>query len=116
MTGVEILNATEIIDFAFSTEIAIIILIGNLVLANLIAFILMQTSVPKDKSWFIILNLIGCFLGIVTGYAVAQDAEKVPTGKYEYQVIINENVKLNEFLESYVIIKQEGKIYTVVEK
>lgn len=86
MTGVEILNATEIIDFAFSTEIAIIILIGTLAIANLLAFILMQSIVPKDKSWFIILNLIGCFLGILTGYLVASDAKKVHTGKYECEL------------------------------
>ena len=33
----------------------------------------------------------------------------------EYKVTINDSVKMNDFLEQYEIIDQEGKIYTVKE-
>lgn len=36
--------------------------------------------------------------------------------RYEYKVIIDDNVSVNEFIEKYEIIDQEGKIYTVIEK
>lgn len=39
-----------------------------------------------------------------------------PSGKYTYKVTISENVKMNEFLDKYIIIKQEGKIYTIKER
>jgi len=34
----------------------------------------------------------------------------------EYQVTINENVKMSEFTSKYVVIKQEGQIFTIKEK
>lgn len=34
----------------------------------------------------------------------------------EYQVTIDENVSMVEFMEKYEILKQDGKIYTITEK
>ena len=34
----------------------------------------------------------------------------------EYKVIIDDSVSMNEFLDKYEILDQEGKIYTVKEK
>ena len=34
----------------------------------------------------------------------------------EYKVTIDDSVSMNEFLDKYEIIDQEGKIYTVKEK
>jgi hypothetical protein len=34
----------------------------------------------------------------------------------EYKVAIDDSVSINEFLDKYEIIGQEGKIYTVKEK
>lgn len=36
-----------------------------------------------------------------------------PTGTYTYKVTVSDDVKMNEFLEQYEIVSQEGKIYTV---
>lgn len=33
-----------------------------------------------------------------------------------YQVILNDDVSYNEFIEKYEVIKQEGRIYTIYEK
>lgn len=38
------------------------------------------------------------------------------TGKYEYKVIIDDSVSMNDFLDKYEIIDQEGKIYIVRER
>ena len=40
----------------------------------------------------------------------------VPTGKYEYQVTINNSVSMTEFYDKYEIVEVEGKIYTIREK
>ena len=56
--------------------------------------------------------LVSIFFGMLIGYDV-----KEPT-KYEtqYKITISDEVPMNEFLERYEIISQEGKIYTVREK
>lgn len=38
------------------------------------------------------------------------------TGEYEYKVTIDDSVSMNEFLDKYEILDQEGKIYTVRER
>jgi hypothetical protein len=38
------------------------------------------------------------------------------THKVQYKVTISDEVSMNEFLEKYEIIEQEGKIYTIEEK
>lgn len=35
---------------------------------------------------------------------------------YEYKVLIDDSVPLNEFNEKYEILDQEGQIYTVIER
>jgi hypothetical protein len=39
-----------------------------------------------------------------------------PTGKYEYKVLISEEVKLGDFEKKYEIINKDGQIYTIQEK
>lgn len=38
------------------------------------------------------------------------------TGEYHYKVTIDDSVSMNEFLDKYEILDQEGKIYTVRER
>ena len=40
----------------------------------------------------------------------------VPTGKYDYQVTIDDSVLMVEFTEKYEIVEINGKIYTIREK
>ena len=35
---------------------------------------------------------------------------------YEYKVLVEDSVPLNEFNEKYEILDQEGQIYTVIER
>ena len=43
---------------------------------------------------------------------------EAPATEYatEYKVTIDDSVSMNEFMDKYEIINQEGKIYTVREK
>ena len=49
-------------------------------------------------------TLIGCTTGEPTEYET------------QYKVVIDDSVSMNDFIEKYEIIDQEGKIYTVREK
>lgn len=61
--------------------------------------------------------LIGGLIGIVAGLLAAvvvgiTTIEYYPT----YKVIIADEVSMNEFMDKYEILNQDGKIYTVKER
>ena len=63
--------------------------------------------------------LIPCVVVIVVMFVVAilgGTDNKNSIHHMEYKVIINDSVKMNNFVEYYEILDQEGKIYTVRER
>ena len=52
--------------------------------------------------------LFGTLVGRTTGDPIEYETQ--------YKVVIDDSVSMNEFIEKYEIIDQEGKIYTVREK
>ena len=52
--------------------------------------------------------LFGTLVGRTTGEPIEYETR--------YKVVIDDSVSMNDFLEEYEIIDQEGKIYTVREK
>ncbi len=106
MNGVEILSTTAItawygwtfgVAFFITVAACLIVLfstgeIGSGIGAGIIAFLLCTL-------------FFGC-LGI----------GEYETGEYEYKVTIDDSVSMNEFLDKYEILDQEGKIYTVKER
>ena len=57
------------------------------------------------------------FIGVFTVPFTLADANPIPI-KYEthYQVIIDDSVSMNDFLDKYEIIDTEGKILTIRER
>lgn len=53
-------------------------------------------------------TLLGTVIGILGGIPVEYQTE--------YKVTISDEVSINEFLEKYEIINQEGRIYTIRER
>ena len=116
MTGVEILSQTDI----YKTEgypwiIGIFLCVG--LLAGVIGAIVEAQSFGFSDITFPIV-LIGFLLGLaigLTGFALT--LHESDTADYtEYKVIIDDSVSMNEFLDKYEILDQEGKIYTVKER
>ena len=67
--------------------------------------------------WFILIcAAIGIVGGLIIG-GIVGNIGKTPTA-YEthYKVTIDDSVSMNEFLDKYEILDQEGKIYTVKER
>lgn len=58
--------------------------------------------------------IIGFFIGVL-GYLMSIHETDV-VSHIEYKVIADDSVSMNEFLDKYEILDQEGKIYTVKEK
>lgn len=60
---------------------------------------------------------IGVFIGVLAGFLVGvvvgvAEIEYYPT----YKVTISDEVSMNEFMNKYEILNQDGKIYTVKER
>lgn len=116
MNGVEILNETQVVaESAFNwTAFWIVgsIILGIIVIIGIIISI---TDGPDLVGW-IILMCCGIILSLIFGFIFGTGCE-TPT-KYEthYQVIIDDSVSMNDFLDKYEIIDTEGKIITVRER
>ena len=116
ISGVEILNETQVVTesaFAwipFWTVCSIIL--GIFIVTGIILSI---TSGPDLEGWMIIIGT-GIILGLLFGF-ISGVMFGTPT-KYEthYQVIVNDSVSMNDFLDKYEIVDTEGKIFTVIAK
>lgn len=63
-------------------------------------------------------TLLGCLVGLVIGalLGAASSTPIVEKTEIQYKVTLSDEVSLNDFLERYEILEQEGKILTIVEK
>ena len=109
LEGIEILNQTEIMGS--STWNTVLIIFGSmLAFTGLMTMILYNDQLGTFLSG-IFLFVIG-FFSISIGYIIKTE----PTGIYEYQVTIDESVLATDLYENYEVIKQDGKIWTIMEK
>ena len=116
MTGVEVLSSEKIVAATNFNWIGFWITIGIVCIVSVFIGII-SGSINNDMMLglgvflmsFIFLSAI---MGITIGYGTGK-----PT-KYEtyYKVTINNSVSMNEFMDKYEILDQEGKIYTVKER
>lgn len=97
------INGVEVLDKSEITEPALLGIIIGVVIGIIANFILVYFTDSEFLGWF-----VGAILCLVV-MAISIH----PTGKYEYKVIITDEVSLNEFNEKYEITDQEGKIYTI---
>ena len=107
----EILNVgTATIDYLGGWSASVIIFItcaSSFFVLSLVFGICDYSSIAEV---FFIIGLI-CVFGAFYDYST-NNPVKVTT----YQVILDDDVSYNEFVEKYKVIKQEGRIYTVYEK
>jgi hypothetical protein len=118
MNGVEILNVTghAIMEHAWSWQMCFGLFIGLTCFCVLIGLIQGICDCDVDG---------GVLAGLIVGLICALTLSPICTvifsrkeiGKeYHYKVTIDDSVSMNEFLDKYEILDQEGKIYTVKER
>lgn len=114
MNGVEILAMEEVaVSFGFNWSafwIAFGIILGILSIIGIIASI-------KFYDWSCAVGLIvlGVIFGLFFGGLSGDELETPAEYETRYKVTISDEVSMNDFLERYEILDQEGKIYTVRE-
>ena len=110
MQGIEFLTSTQVVtNYTFNTTafwITALIIIG---ISVLIGICEMETFLPYS----IFGVICGFFLGVVIGGVVLSEPNDYET---QYKVTISDEISMNEFLEQYEIVEQEGKLITIREK
>ena len=118
MVGVEILAMEEVVTAtAFNWGIFGIVggaILGAALLISLLICCLSMWGFDGELfTWFCVLGVgIGTIFGVAAGTGNGTPVET----ETHYKVIISDEVSMNEFLERYEVVDQDGKIYTVVER
>lgn len=115
MTGVEILAMEEVVtEFSFCW-LAFWIAFGVTLMLCVGSGILFSNS-TNDWSYLVLLVLAGLFMGALFATLFGTLFETPIEYETQYKVIVSDGVPMNDFLDKYEIIDQEGKIYTVRER
>ena len=115
MSGVEILSIIEEPVLLFNGEASGI----TFFITSVIFFFIGSYLSITESEWiyfpiFLITGIIvGVLLAIPAGAICCTETDEVETS---YKVTVSDEVSLNEFLDKYEIIDQDGKIYTVRER
>lgn len=119
MNGIEILNEIpiyNIAEWALGTA-------GFILIATPLVFLIYSIIQWEDFIYVVLNAICGFFVGlfitllfiVFTSKAdIAYDKNDVEY--YQYQVIVSDEVKFNEFMEKYEILEQNGDIYTIQER
>lgn len=115
--GVTVLNMYDIVsseyhDIVYPTVAFTIITVSGIAL---IIYLLLATKRIKDAFIplvIVVLFTLSCMVASIYGFTL------LPENKYQtrYEVTISNDVNFNEFNSKYQVVKQEGLIYTIVEK
>ena len=114
MTGVEILATQEVVvSSTFNWTAFFVAFCATIFIMFLIGVVMSVTSGNwADIIMTIVLGIVaGSLFGGLCGSEIAKPTEY----ETQYKVTISDEVPMNDFLERYEIIDQEGKIYTVRE-
>ena len=116
MNGVEILVVNEVARFpGFNSEAFAEVFWAAFALFILGGFVAGLFERDFWLTFWVI--FIGAGFSVVLGiFAGIVSYDEVTDCYTEYKVTVSDEVSMNEFLERYEIIDQEGKIYTVVER
>lgn len=117
MSGVEILSQEPIYETAFLWWLILIFAGVGLIIGIIIAITHYIDYKLLDLSDFAIIFLctvLGAWTGMIGMFMTEYETDTID--HIEYKVTINDSVSMNEFLDKYEILDQEGKIYTVKER
>ena len=112
--GIEVLHVTDIMtcpDWA-----KYFVCIG--LICTLISCIMIINLHDIYNDWGMGLNIgfILIFMMMLLVGGIRASHENIPTGKYEYQVTIDDTVPATYLYENFEVISQEGKIWTIRQK
>ena len=110
MNGVEILSSETIYNTVLPEWC-----IGVGLVCSFIFTILMVIFMANEHDTGAVLSILAIIASIVVS-GLGDTINKNSINHIEYKATIDDSVSMNEFLDKYEILDQEGKIYTVKER
>ena len=111
MSGINVLNKTQIMETP--SWVYTLFFAG---LISVVIGIVFLISVKKNNFKSFIIGLVLFIIGLVLINAPTEYADIMPTGKYQYEVTIDENVSFVDLNNKYNVIEQRGDIYVLEDK
>lgn len=112
MNGIDILNQVEITTAAYPLWVG-----AGLFCISLVAIIYGVYLIILDNGFKRVFGIVGCVIGGVAFYiGIITSCMTSKTGKYQYEVTIDESVSMTEFYEKYDVVEQRGSIWVIEEK
>jgi hypothetical protein len=115
MTGVEILAVQEVVT-AYAFNWTAFWITASIVFGLLLATGLVSSIVQDYWGILIFCIVLAIFLTGLFGLLIGEVLAKPTEYETQYKVIISDEVPMNDFLDKYEIVDQDGKIYTVRER
>ena len=111
MTGINILNKTEIMEYTYEQNIFFAVLF----IVWIISAMLIVIGLICESKWS---TIIGGILFLITNIVIgAVDLEKSKnTGRYKYEATIDKDVPFTEVYKKYDVVKQKGDIWVLKDK
>ena len=117
MEGIQILNQFEVVTETIFSWNSFWVGLGLGAAAGLAAAIIFGLSAGDWAAFFagcmFYIPIIGLLVGCLCGASVAREPIAWET---HYEVMINEDVSMQEFMDKYAIIETRGTIYTIKER
>lgn len=116
MNGVEILNSVQVAsELAFNW---IWFWVGFGIIFGICMSIGIWCVATDMCEWQLIPSclFLGIIFGSILGVTLGRGMSNPTSYETHYEVIIDDTVSMNEFMDRYEIVDQEGRIYTVREK
>ena len=111
MTGINILNKTEIMEYTYEQNIFFAVLL----IIWIISAMLIVIGLICSFKWPVIIGGILFLTSYITMCTVDLEKSK-NTGRYKYEATIDENVSFTEIYKKYDVVKQKGDIWVLKDK
>lgn len=110
MSGITILTQHPIMEYVGQVWVVLAVIAFVLTISFLIVALVCDSF---ESFGYFIVFLIMLFVFAIIGKVYCKQVE---TGRYEYQVLLDETVDINELASHYDIIGQDGLIWTIQDK
>ena len=110
--GIDILNKTEmmaspVLGLTFLVVGCLLLIIGIVLLAN---------GSNYNCGPMFIFGFFACVISVCLIIPALGNTNTVPTGRYRYEVTIDDSVSFLDICEKYEIVEQNGRIWTLEDK
>lgn len=117
LKGINVLNTYDVVSSEWSNTFFPAIVFGFIAVCLISILIYMLFNSKRINDVFVT-SFIVIFFALFSMAVSIHGFTHLPENKYQirYEVTISDDVNFNEFSSKYQVVKQDGLIYTIIEK